>query len=380
MQSRHISIVLTAILFIFSFLRFPLSNKFFKKYSKNTTQRIISKSKINNTLTFPNLIGIGSKKCGTSAFQYYMSLHPEFVGMKKEVHFFDSWADELNTRMMRNRSIAIGIEDDTYQRHLNQYKFRFSRLFSKSSQNHPKILFEKTPRYFVVENVPELIKMAAQKNGTEESNLKFVLILCDPLKRAISDFKHCQKSSFFKEIIKEKYDNDFDKFLDYGFRYFDTNKIQNVENNNIISESSIRKIYTSKTPEFSILSNGFYNLHLKAWLKIFPDMNKFLIINGEEILKNLPKVILKVQKDLNLRKFFVEEKFYKNDKHFYCYDGNCLSEDKKGVKGRTRGEVVDFAGKSGQSTTSRQTTNLDRLKKFYAIWNKELYNTIGIDF
>lgn len=106
----------------------------------------------------PNFIGIGCKKCGTSAFSFFMNLHLNFLERQpSEAHFFD-----------RVR------QPDLIRQQLNTSYLNSMRL----SYTYKDIIFEKTPRYFYLEGIPENIARFLP-------NTKLVLIVCDPVKRGL---------------------------------------------------------------------------------------------------------------------------------------------------------------------------------------------------
>ena len=49
-----------------------------------------------------------------------------------------------------------------------------------------EITFEKTPKYFILREIPQRIKDMYEK---ENASVKLILSLCDPGSRAYSDFK-----------------------------------------------------------------------------------------------------------------------------------------------------------------------------------------------
>ncbi|XP_072028579.1 uncharacterized protein [Amphiura filiformis] len=109
------------------------------------------------TQRLPEVISIGVKKSGTNAVGFFVTQHPQIVhSVGNEVHFFD-----------RN-----------YQKGLEYYRIRMG--FAKEDQ----FCFEKTPKYFVTPNAPKQILSDLPKN------IKFVLSVRDPVKRALSDFRH----------------------------------------------------------------------------------------------------------------------------------------------------------------------------------------------
>ena len=232
-----------------------------------------------------------------------------------------------------------------------------------------------------------------------ESNYRFILILCDPVKRVYSDFKHSQTSKYFRSLLKNRYNNSMDEFIKVSksrlfsgnFNYEERFRENSVTTNEFGTESpnfmtsdpekfrsKVRGILQSKlTSDLSILTNGLYSLHLEEWLKNFPLPEKILIIDGEDLITDLPGIMMKYEKLLNLRPFFRESEFWKDEKGFYCYSGKCLSNSH--TKGNTRGTEA-----SNMTVLTPEKISEDPLKtwltEFYRPWNEKLYKILDHDF
>ena len=83
-------------------------------------------------------------------------------------------------------------------------------------------LFEKTPRYIAESDIPERIYNFYKNYSTFQStkisndlqNLKFIVVLCDPSKRAYSDYVHTLAHNF--KFIKDQLTSDFEDFDDFS--------------------------------------------------------------------------------------------------------------------------------------------------------------------
>ena len=123
----------------------------------------------------PQCIIIGVRKAGTRALLKFLNLHPAVQTAAKEIHYFD-----------RNHHLD-----------LNWYRKRMPFSFPD------QITIEKTPAYFTVKSVPELVH---DMNGT----IKLLLIVRDPTERVVSDWlqlctnqlaKNQQCTSFETRVI-----------------------------------------------------------------------------------------------------------------------------------------------------------------------------------
>ena len=302
----------------------------------------------------PDIICIGSKKCGTSAFQYYLGLHPDIKANNGEPHFFD-------TLVLKDKKGT--------QENINHYlkKLPFAH---KSSD----LIFEKTPKLVVVEGVPEKIN---QTVGNQETNfhlddMVFVHIYCDPIKRLVSDFVHSVKGPVTKKrmkchsVIKERYNGDLNIYLKkmlpkiFACQFGNPN-LGLYKNRNIncpdpkfnFNQTIQRVDFPDTQPmpgcSWSIITNGLYSILIKKWLnhpKI--GLDKMIFINGDELIRDLPRIIIKfedilIERNLLSKKYFKMERFEKDHSTgFWCYRPEngvrkCLADNHPN-KGRTRGQ------------------------------------------
>jgi Sulfotransferase domain len=103
----------------------------------------------------PQCLIIGVRKAGTRALLEFLSLHPDIRIQKQELHFFD--------------------DDQTYSLGLDWYRRRMP--YTTSNQ----LTIEKTPGYFVGEEAPHRVR-------TMNVSVKLLVIVRDPVERAISDY------------------------------------------------------------------------------------------------------------------------------------------------------------------------------------------------
>ena len=101
----------------------------------------------------------GAKKCGTTALKIFMNYHTWFQDTPGERHFFN-----------RPTNWAKG-----YQWYHDEMPLTFK----------DEICYEKTPDYFDRPFIPE--RMSKLDNAKD---IKFVHVLCDPVRRSFSHFLH----------------------------------------------------------------------------------------------------------------------------------------------------------------------------------------------
>jgi hypothetical protein len=174
-------------------------------------------------MKLPNFLIIGSQKCGTTSLHDILNQHPEAnMSSVKEINFFTT--------------------DKKYNKGLDYYK----SYFKLQKENH-KVSGEASPGYICHPKVPERI---AKNLGTD---LKLVLILRDPIKRAFS-------------------------------QYWD-NRRQLSEN---LSEEQIvnRYLFSDYNPnERGYFSRGVYIKYIKDYFNHFDPANLHIMIL-EELIKN----------------------------------------------------------------------------------------------
>lgn len=113
----------------------------------------------------PNAIIIGAQKSGTSSLFSYLTQHPEIRGSsRKEVHFFDGGS-------------VPGV--DNFKKGKNWYRAHFPLATGRVE----KRIIEATPSYLFVPSVPARIAQLLP-------DAKLIVVLRDPVERAISHFFH----------------------------------------------------------------------------------------------------------------------------------------------------------------------------------------------
>lgn len=198
-------------------------------------------------MSLPNYLFIGAAKSATTTFFDILKKHEDiFVPKFKEPHFFNI--------------------DENYLKGLDWYK----KTYFKDINNEP-IIIDFTPTYLYYKLCAERIF------DSLGPNVKFVIILRNPVDRAYSHYNHSKRDgheiSSFEDAIKLENER-IEKFRD---------------ENDFLSELRC-----------SYISQGLYFEMISAYLKYF-DLNNFFIINFEsEVVQNLDQTLLKLSKFLKL--------------------------------------------------------------------------------
>ena len=252
---------------------------------------------------FPQAIIIGVRKGGTRALLDMLNLHPAIVSAKAEVHYFD--------------------KDENFQQGVQWY-------IDRMPYTHPgQITIEKTPAYFVHEDIPQKIKSVSP-------SVKLLLIVRNPVDRTVSDFAQLNSKKRLSADSKH-------------MSFEDTVFIGNG-----------RRVNTNYFP----ITVSMYNVHFKHWLEYF-DLSQILIVDGDLLITNPLPELQRAEAFLGLDSYFTEDIFYFNQtKGFYCWKRrNKMSEEVSHCLG---------SGK-GREHPQLSPQAVDTLREFFMPHNKEFF-------
>ena len=252
----------------------------------------------------PQCIIIGCRKAGTRALLSFLNVHPQIQTAKKEMHFFD--------------------DDEEYANGLEWYRKKMPYAFSD------QITIEKTPAYFSTYEVPKRI---AKMNST----IKLLLIVRDPTDRTISDYLQIH----LNKVARDKPTKSFEeRVIDPDTGLIDTH--------------------------YPPLVRSLYYQYMWNWLQSF-NLDQFLVLSGEELVKNPLPELRRVEQFLHLEPVFSEDMFYFNEtRGFYCirnetYDP-CLRESK------------------GREHPAVDPKVIHQLRQYFAPYNEEFYKLVKFNF
>lgn len=179
----------------------------------------------------PKFLIIGAQKAGTTSLYEYLVEHPDILPTKtKEVHYFD----------------------ENYHRGTSWYR----SYFPLEELTDNKITGEASPLYIFRPEVPQRVKALLP-------DVKIILLLRDPAKRAISHIHHMKRKGLEKRSLDELFADGFDARL---------------HAEDALTDPWRQKIY-------SYLSRGLYARQLKEWFRYF-DREQFLILKSEDLYKD----------------------------------------------------------------------------------------------
>ncbi|XP_070581455.1 heparan sulfate glucosamine 3-O-sulfotransferase 2-like [Ptychodera flava] len=206
----------------------------------------------------PRVLTVGVKKCGTSALRFFMNSHPQVMFSDDvEVHYFDK---------RNNHTIKWYLEKMPYT-------------------TQDQISTEKTPRYFVSADAPRRIFEDISPD------VKIIMVVCDPVNRAISDFV---------QVSKALKSSDSTRLI---ARLSPLYSLKRTFEDSVIKPDGTVNINTALTDV------GLYVKHIRRWLEYFP-LRQILVIDGEDIKRDPYMELKKIENFLNLSPYFTKDHFY----------------------------------------------------------------------
>ena len=144
-------------------------------------------------IRLPNFLIVGFPKCGSTSVHYYLSEHPEvFLPVQKELHYLS----------MHERAHQREGKGDVEVKKLQVRDEEHYRKHFKDAGD-VKMIGEASPSYI---NYPSVIDRIKSTLGQE---VKIVILLRDPVKRAYSNYLHMVREnredrSFFEALQLEE--------------------------------------------------------------------------------------------------------------------------------------------------------------------------------
>ncbi|MEM6403967.1 MAG: sulfotransferase, partial [Cyanobacteria bacterium P01_D01_bin.116] len=199
-----------------------------QKQISKTHPQVVLNTKKEQHLSAPNFIIIGQAKCGTSSLYNYLKQHPQILpALKKEIGF---WSVKSN-----------------FDKGLDWYLAHFTAISSEESL----ITGEATPGYLDS-------KEAAVSLFQEFPNMKLIVLLRNPVDRALSHYYMCVRQSRDHRSVE--------KAILSGVEVITTKSDVNSYNDFNIS---------------SYIKRSQYIESLSQWMELFPK-NQFLIVKSED--------------------------------------------------------------------------------------------------
>jgi hypothetical protein len=189
-----------------------------------------------------NLLIIGTQKAGTTSLFHYLNQHPDiYFSEVKEVIYFAS--------------------DEHYKRGEKYYHSFFPKYKDQ------KIIASSYVHMLPNPKCPERVK-------AYNPDMKFIVMLRDPIKRAMSAYKYA---------INNNWEDQNNSFKD------------------AFNKEKERLASTSPNYDLTYFYNGLYYHHLSHWFEYFPKEN-FLIIKDTDLRNNSKQVLISIFDFLGIEK------------------------------------------------------------------------------
>ena len=289
----------------------------------------------------PDAIIIGVKKCGTYTLQNFLDIHPQLEA----------------TAGAKFQTGGLSVEE--------------------SSLAWRQLMPLTTPFQKTVADFPGFIDRVTllghiERNITEAKGLKIIVILRDPVKRAISDYVHVSN-------IVAHNDPSTSKHVRYRYEMITDNRGVQIEMKNITVfkrhyellgnfENTIKTKEGSLNERHPLIKKGIYLKYIQDLFRVI-DKRKVLILDGDKFKTDPVSVLRKVEKFMGLSRFFLGEHFrYEEDKGFYCPD---IPE---------RPDRYCMGARKGRKHPAISNRTLEELYSFYKPYNNRLAKFLNQTF
>lgn len=219
-------------------------------------------------VTARHLIVPGAQKSGTTSLYSYLAGHPELQSSRsKEPDYFS------NEQTMSQRAY-----DE----------------FFPDANGTATTRFEASTSYLYHPDVPERIKAHLG------DDVKFLIILRNPIDRAISAYWHLNKKFEDERELGDVFDVPPEK---QKALLTETKNIKQAEKIGRIDPSRCRTKYENPYWPFHYLKNSFYSDHLSRYESLFPS-DRIKVVLLEELGDNPPKTLSRIKSFLDLESDF----------------------------------------------------------------------------
>lgn len=266
-------------------------NKTFQKIANLSIipQKVVP-AKIKNKMgdlsrRFPRVMIVGFGKTGTKAIFTVLKMHPDLQGPQRERRFFS----------------------DHYDKGLRYY------LTSLPEPKTRGVVIEKSPDYIINEPAPSRIAASAKSLGIRVEDLKFIVVLRDPIDRAMSQYLEWKVSRRVSQASR------LPPFHVMALR---TNGTVNGDQ------------------PFIRASN--YAKYIKHWYRYF-NRTQTCFVDGDRFITDPYSEMHLLEGCLQLRSYFTSSNFvYNPGRGFYCFKesknqlkASCMNSS----KGRTHPQI-----------------------------------------
>jgi hypothetical protein len=205
----------------------------------------------------PNLLVLGAQRAGTTSLYEHLGLHPGvWMSRTKEVHYFDNYADQPL---------------DWYRSHFPTRRWVEAR---SRDLGYGIAVGEGSPYYLFHPAVPGRVRAALPR-------ARLVVLLRDPVERALSHFRHERKWGFEPE------------------ESFERAWALEAERLARVGDLSAPGAFDEHHNHHSYAARGDYAPQLAAWLEHYP-ASQLLVIRSEDLFSRPSEVMGRLFRFLDL--------------------------------------------------------------------------------
>jgi Sulfotransferase domain len=222
----------------------------------------------------PHFLIIGVQRGGTSSLFRYLMKHPQIDSpVDKEIHFFD-----LNYQK----------GSDWY---IQQFPFFSNYNNDKKSSSKKMITGEASPYYIFHPLVAQRVKQYCPK-------IKLIVLLRDPIARAISHYHHCVRFQLEKLPLNQAFKLEKDRLK---------GEIEKFKQDEYY--------YSYNHQHLAYISRGRYIKQLKHWRQYFSS-EQFLILQSEIFYNNPEQTLNQVTNFLEIDNYKLTEYYPHNQAEY----------------------------------------------------------------
>ena len=235
---------------------------------------------------FPKIMIVGFGKAGTKALFEVLKTSPDLIGPEKETRFFTKRYTDKITDYLRS--------------------FPYPRI--------DQVVIEKSPDYIIDASVPNRIAKFAGMLNISLNELKFIVVLRDPIERAVSEHLEWKITRMLQHAAE-------------------------LEPFPVMAMTKNGEV--NKNQHFIKASN--YVFHITRWLQFF-NTSKTCFVDGDRFAKAPFPEIKLLEECLGLKSYFKSGDFiYNESTGFYCFrtmfDKLCMNKSKGRKHPRIPAEV-----------------------------------------
>jgi len=201
-----------------------------------------------------------------------------------------------------------------------------------------QLTIEKTPSYFVTKSAP-------QRVYSMSPDVKLVVVVRDPVTRALSDYTQAR--------LKRP---DLPSFENMAF-------VNATQRRRGLSDDSVVNV------SWGAIRIGLYARYLDRWLRRF-SLDRFHFVSGERLVVDPAGELAHLQDFLGVKRLVTDKHFYYNATKGFP----CLKKAERGgaprCLGQSKGRIHPVVGAAA----------LRRLRDFYRPHNRRFYHLTGMDF